>query len=151
LAFDITTTAAGCAANAFGLKVDGTQAPASIPTAVRDALGDRVYGCDICQDVCPWNRGVEKRRADDEPSVGAEPVVSLVDWLEAENAELAARYDRLYVPRNDGRWLKRNAIVALGNSGTAEQREALDPYLAGDDELLREHAEWANARMRERP
>src|SRR3954468_8090893 len=42
-----------------------TQAPGVVPERVRDALGDRVYGCDICQDVCPWNRGVEKRRRDE--------------------------------------------------------------------------------------
>ena len=49
-----------------------------------------------------------------------EPVVSLVDWLESDRASCARRYDRLYVPRNDGRYLQRNAIVALGNSGTPE-------------------------------
>jgi epoxyqueuosine reductase len=127
-----------------------TQAPAPVPHEFRAALEDRVYGCDICQDVCPWNRGVEKRRADAAPSPGAEPAVSLVEWLEAEDAELAARYDRLYVPRNDGRWLKRNALVALGNTGTQEDRATLAPYLNGDDELLREHAEWADARLAER-
>ena len=51
------------------------------PSAYREELGDQVYGCDICQDVCPWNRGVEKRRAGRPLSEGAEPVVSLVDWL----------------------------------------------------------------------
>ena len=40
-----------------------TQTPGEMPDDVMDALDDRVYGCDICQDVCPWNRGVEKRRA----------------------------------------------------------------------------------------
>ncbi len=92
-----------------------TQSPRPIPEEMREALGDRVYGCDICQDVCPWNRGVEKRRADVEPSPDAEPVVSLVDWLEASDEELSRRYERLYVPRNDAKYLKRNARIVLEN------------------------------------
>jgi epoxyqueuosine reductase len=93
-----------------------TQSRHEIPERYREELGDRVYGCDICQDVCPWNRGVEKRRAGRPLSEGAEPVVSLVDWLEADPAELSRRYDRLYVPRNDGRFLQRNARIALTNA-----------------------------------
>ena len=127
-----------------------TQAPAPIPADYRAELGGFVYGCDICQDVCPWNRGVEKRRAAERPPEGAEPFVSLLDWLEAEGEELVARYERLYVPRNDPRWLRRNALVAAGNVGGAAEREAVAGYAAGDDELLREHAEWALARMEER-
>src|SRR5499427_7323141 len=69
-----------------------TQSPASIPEPMRAALEDRVYGCDICQDVCPWNRGVEKRRAGRDPE--GDPVVSLVEWLEAEDDALRARYAR---------------------------------------------------------
>lgn len=117
-----------------------TQAPAPIPEAYREPLGPMVYGCDICQDVCPWNRGVEKRRRD-APAEG-EPNVSLADWLTAEAAELAARYDRLYVPRNDARYLRRNALVALGNTGGPEDAYLAEPYADGDDELLREQAEW---------
>ena len=105
-----------------------TQSADPFPEEYREALGDRVYGCDICQDVCPWNRGVEKRRAGQPPPPGAEPHVSLVDWLEADDEELASRYDRLFVPHNDPRYLRRNALVALEN-------------------ILREHAEWALAQV----
>jgi len=94
-----------------------TQSRQEIPETYRKALGDQVYGCDICQDVCPWNRGVEKRRAGRPLSEGAEPVVSLVAWLESDPDELSRRYDRLYVPRNDGRYLQRNARIALENGG----------------------------------
>ncbi len=118
-----------------------TQAPAPIPQEMRAPLENRVYGCDICQDVCPWNRGVEKRRAGAETQ--GEPVVSLVDWLESDPAGLAQRYDRLYVPHKDGRHLQRNALVALGNSGGTEHLGLLEGL---DDE----HAAWARAQIEER-
>ncbi|MFL5954252.1 MAG: tRNA epoxyqueuosine(34) reductase QueG [Gaiellaceae bacterium] len=118
-----------------------TQAPAPIPVDYRAALGAQVYGCDICQDVCPWNRGVEKRRAD-LPERDAQ--VDLVAWLEGDGRALVEDYDRLFVPRNDPRWLRRNALVALGNVGGPEHVPAIERY-AGD-----EHADWALARIRER-
>ena len=62
---------------------------------------------------------------DVQPPPGAEPAVSLLDWLEADGDELVARYDRLYVPRNDPRWLRRNALVAAGNVGGEREREAV--------------------------
>jgi epoxyqueuosine reductase len=126
-----------------------TQSSSPFPEEYREALGDRVYGCDICQDVCPWNRGVEKRRAAEAPSEDAEPHVSLVDWLEADDAQLAERYDRLFVPRNDPRYLRRNALVALGNAGG--EPALAQRYAEGDDPLLCEHAEWALGRLGGRP
>ena len=124
-----------------------TQAPAPPPVEYRAELGAQVYGCDICQDVCPWNRGIEKRRAGAEPPPGAEPHVSLADWLEADADELARRYDRLFVPRNDPRYLRRNALVALGNTGG--EAALAQPYAESDDPLLREQAEWTLARLEE--
>jgi len=118
-----------------------TQSSSAAPEDVRAALGDRVYGCDICQDVCPWNRGVEKRRAGDPGTRSVEPHVSLADWLTADDDELTARYDRLFVPRNDPRYLRRNALVAVGN-GVGDV-ELARPYAESDDPLLREHAERA--------
>jgi epoxyqueuosine reductase len=127
-----------------------TQSKHSIPEAYRTELDDRVYGCDICQDVCPWNRGIEKRRSGDHLGSHAEPTVSLVDWLEAEDAELRVRYDRLFVPRNDPRYLRRNALIALGNNGRPEDSALAERYARSEDPLLREHAEWALARLAER-
>jgi epoxyqueuosine reductase len=124
-----------------------TQSSEPFPEEYREALGDRVYGCDICQDVCPWNRGVEKRRAGEAPPPGAEPHVSLVDWLDADDEDLASRYDRLFVPLNDPRYLRRNALVALGNAGG--DAAPAQRYASGGDPLLREHAEWALARLGE--
>jgi epoxyqueuosine reductase len=127
-----------------------TQAPASIPEDYRAELGEQVYGCDICQDVCPWNRGVEKRRAGEELPDDAQPHVRLVDWLREDGAELTARYDRLYVPKNDPRYLRRNALVALGNVGGPEHRPEVEAFLEDEDELVREHAEWALAQLEAR-
>ena len=65
-----------------------TQAPAPVPVSFREGLGASVYGCDICQDVCPWNRGIEKRRRD-RPAAGDEVAnVSLHDWLTRDGEEL---------------------------------------------------------------
>jgi epoxyqueuosine reductase len=124
-----------------------TQAPAPIPEPYRAHLGSQLYGCDICQDVCPWNRGVEKRRAG---APAGEAHVRLADWLADDDAALRKRYDRLYVPRNDGRYLQRNALVALGNVGEPEDVGLAEPFLASGDELLREHAQWAVAQIEER-
>jgi epoxyqueuosine reductase len=127
-----------------------TQAAAPIPERYREPLGGQVYGCDICQDVCPWNRGVEKRRADAQVPADAEPHVSLADWLRGDGDALTRRYERLYVPRKDARYLRRNALVALGNVGTPVEADLAQPFRDGDDELLREQAEWAVAQIEER-
>ena len=100
--------------------------------------------------MCPWNRGIEKRRAGEPLPTGAEPHVSLLDWLRADADGLEERYDRLFVPRNDARWLQRNALVAAGNVGGTAERDAVQPYLEHEDTMLREHAAWALARMEER-
>jgi epoxyqueuosine reductase len=126
-----------------------TQAPAPIPEQYREELGRMVYGCDICQDVCPWNRGVEKRRRGEE-APGAGGRVSLRDWLERDGAELVAEFDRLYVPRNDPRWLRRNALVAAGNVASAELVPSIRGYAESHDPILSEAASWALARIAER-
>ena len=127
-----------------------TQAPEPIPIEYRSELEDYVYGCDICQDVCPWNRGIEGRRAGEPLPDAAEPYVSLVDWLEASDEDLRLSYDRLYFPRNDARYLRRNALVALGNSGGPEHRPLIERYAESSDDLLRQHAEWALERIEAR-
>jgi epoxyqueuosine reductase len=127
-----------------------TQAPEPIPEQYRAELASQVYGCDICQDVCPWNRGVEKRREGQAPPTGATPHVSLVEWLSTDGDDLVRRYERLYVPRNDPRFLRRNALVALGNVGTEDDDELASPFLESDDDLLREQARWAIELLRGR-
>jgi len=124
-----------------------TQAPKPIPTDFRAELGDRVYGCDVCQDVCPWNRGVEKRRAGMEPAPDATSSVSLVDWLQRDGPELVEEFDRLYVPRKDARWLRRNALIAAGNVGGPDETESVGRCCDSEDEMLRDTALWALDRL----
>jgi len=125
-----------------------TQAPEPVPVAYRSELGAQVYGCDICQDVCPWNRGVEKRRGDRAASEAGH--VDLVAWLEADGRAVVDEYERLYVPRNDPRWLRRNALIALGNTGGTEHVPLLERYTEDDDPMLAEHASWSLARVEDR-
>ena len=127
-----------------------TQTAGEIPDDVMDALGDRVYGCDICQDVCPWNRGVEKRRAGRPLPEDSEPVVSLVDWLERDGQELVADHDRLYVPKNDPRWLRRNALVAVGNRRPAGTEKLAAHYVDDSEPALRAAARRALASITQR-
>jgi epoxyqueuosine reductase len=127
-----------------------SQAPAPIPHEYRAEIGDMVYGCDICQDVCPWNRGVEKRRFSLPLPSDAQPVVRLADWLERDEEMLVSDFDRLYVPRNDGRWLRRNALTAAGNSAGADLRSNVALHAASTDPVVAEAATWALERMAER-
>jgi epoxyqueuosine reductase len=117
-----------------------TQSRAPVPGEHAAALEDRVYGCDICQDVCPWNAGPARRRADQPADGGA--WVSLADWLDLPAAELLARHAHLYVPDRDVRYLRRNALIALGN-GPAGARELARPYLDDPDPQLRAAARRA--------
>jgi epoxyqueuosine reductase len=126
------------------------QAEGPIPVEFREALGDRLYGCDDCQEVCPPSRrGVEGEVR--VPAAGA--WVGLVDLLSAGDDELMARHGRWYVPRRDPRYLRRNALVALGNTaepGDERARAVLVRYADGDDTLLAEHARWGLRRVAER-
>ena len=120
-----------------------TQSRGPMPEAHADALQDRVYGCDICQDVCPWNAGPARRGADEPEHPGA--WVSLADWLELPDEELLRRHAHLYVPDRDPRYLRRNALVALGNA-PAGQRDIARRYADHADPLLRDAARRALGR-----
>ena len=127
-----------------------TQTAGEMPDEVMDALEDRVYGCDICQDVCPWNAGVEKRRAGEPLPAEAQPTVSLVEWLTRGEEELVEELDRLFVPGNEARWLRRNALVALGNVGSPADAPLLEPFLDDEEPAMRSVARRAATRIAER-
>ena len=125
------------------------QRAGTFPLEHREALGTRIYGCDDCQEVCPPNIRFGRSRA----VVGEPPLDALsLDWLlTSSNDELVGRVGRWYLAERDPRWLRRNALLALGNvpSITAEQRGLLERYASGDDAILAEHAMWALKRHHE--
>jgi epoxyqueuosine reductase len=116
------------------------------PLEHRRALGTRIYGCDDCQEVCPPNRVDDRRHP---PTDADEAWVDLLELLDATDDELLARHGTLYIPRRDPRYLRRNALVALGNAGDRSDAvlAVLERYRTGDDELLAEHADWAAAAL----
>ena len=126
------------------------QAPGSFPRQHRVALGGRIYGCDDCQEVCPPNRTADRQHPpDDAPEDVA--WVPLLELLAASDDELLARHGRWYIARREPRWLRRNALVVLGNTADGDDADvvaALERYATGDDELLAEHARWALDRLR---
>ena len=133
------------------------QAPGTFPHDHREALGDRIYGCDDCQEVCPPNRRLS-RQGDDtvrrlEPggdSSTVEAWVPLLDLLAASDDELIARHGRWYIPQRQPAYLRRNALLALANTADASDPEvvaAIAAALADPDPIIRSHAVWAARRL----
>jgi epoxyqueuosine reductase len=140
----------------------------AIPAELREPMGRHVFGCDICQDVCPWNRrapvtaliNFEPRRAA-EHSLFSPDLEWLISLAEEEFREV---FRRSPVKRTKWRGLVRNACVALGNSGLRsgdpryeEIRARLSQLAVTDDAIIAEHAQWAldrlgaNAKIPQRP
>ncbi|MEO7837132.1 MAG: tRNA epoxyqueuosine(34) reductase QueG [Acidimicrobiales bacterium] len=126
------------------------EAPGTFPLEYREALGGRVYGCDDCQEVCPPNRRHDLEDPPPPPRAGTEAWVDLVAMLDSGDENLLERFGRWYIPRRQPRYLRRNALVALGNvadGNDAEVVRVLARFLADPDPMLREHAEWAAERL----
>ncbi len=126
------------------------QAPGSVPRDLRAPLGDRIYGCDECQDVCPPNRVELRRRAGDADEQPRGAWVDLLDLLAADDDTLLRRHGRWYIAGRDPRHLRRNALVALGNVADPADPEvaaALRRAVAGPDDMLAAHAAWAARRL----
>ncbi len=117
------------------------QAPGSIPVEFRRAVGDRLYGCDDCQEVCPVGRA----ERDGDPDSGAGANESAAWILGASDPDLLDRFGRWYIAERDPGYLRRNALIVLGNAvdGSPEIDALLHGYTASPDPMLREHAEWA--------
>lgn len=122
----------------------------SIPLELRPLMGDHVFGCDDCLEVCPWNRFArEAREVDFAPR--AEAVAPLLTELVAlTGEEFLRRYAGTAVMRTKREGLARNACVALGNVGGEGAAEALSCAMEDASPVVREHAAWALARLGER-
>jgi len=131
------------------------QKPGVFDRDFRVALGDRLYGCDDCQEVCPPTVRFEKRTN----VIADEPVkhddrsnawVSVQKILLADDESLLKEFGAWYIANRDPKWLRRNALVILGNIGDANDElvvELLQKYCNHRDAILRSHAVWAAARL----
>jgi epoxyqueuosine reductase len=126
----------------------------AIPDAMREAQGNRVFGCDVCQEVCPWNSRRRRRIPPDPLGLRArltprsEWRAPALEWLLALDEESWQRATRRTAMRRAGRrGLLRNALIAAGNSGDPALIPAVRRHAVGDDPLLADHATWALARL----
>tara|TARA_B100000686_G_C16797582_1_gene983536 strand:- start:2253 stop:3386 length:1134 start_codon:yes stop_codon:yes gene_type:complete len=125
------------------------QAEGQFPVEFREALGDRIYGCDDCQIACPANRKEERTQGHPSPN-SFSATVTIYDILCMEDQDLLNKFRKWYIPRRDPRYLRRNALVVLGNSPnrpSAKTREVLQRWIKSDDSMIRSHAVWAAKRL----
>ena len=117
-----------------------------IPRELRPAMGNWVFGCDICQEVCPVNR---KARATNDPNFGRRDLsaVDLVELLEMTEEEFRRRFAGTPIMRAKREGMQRNAGVALGNLGDADAVPALSQALQTAAPVVRSHAAWALGRI----
>jgi len=122
----------------------------SIPTELRSAIGNRIYGCDDCLQVCPWNRFAREgqmMKAHARPDL-AQP--DLVELLALDEAGFKRRFAGTPMLRAKRRGLLRNVCVALGNVGEERSLPALRKAATDPEPLIAEHATWAIERIRTR-
>jgi epoxyqueuosine reductase len=117
----------------------------SIPEENRAEAGQHLFGCDICQDVCPWNRRAAVTAAAEFQPRNQLPDLEELAGLTPE--QFRQRFGGTAVERTRYRGFLRNVAVALGNSGDRRFLEPLRRLAGHEDELVREHAEWAIRRI----
>jgi epoxyqueuosine reductase len=119
----------------------------SIPENLREGMGRHIFGCDICQDVCPWNR---KAPASTTPEFQARaglvnPALTWLAEMSVEDFREAFRGSPIRRTKRSG--LRRNAAIAMGNSGDQNFLPVLDRLAEDEDESVAESARWAKARL----
>jgi epoxyqueuosine reductase len=113
---------------------------AAIPAAHRSALGHHVFGCDICQDVCPWNRRAPRTAQPALPNLYAPPLDQLASLTETQFKQM---FRKTPVSRAKYSGFLRNVAIAMGNSKLPKFREPLSKLAASEHLLVAEHARWA--------
>jgi epoxyqueuosine reductase len=115
----------------------------AIPEDMREGLGRHVFGCDICQDVCPWNRKAPATSAAEfQPREGL--VNPALEWLaEISAEEFREQFRGSPIRRTKRTGLRRNAAIAMGNSGDPHFIPALERLAADDDPVVAESARWS--------
>jgi epoxyqueuosine reductase len=118
-----------------------------IPDELRSGMGRHVFGCDICQDVCPWNRKAPATSASEfEPREGL--VNPALDWLaEMQQEEFRDVFRGSPIKRAKLSGLRRNAVIAMGNSGNKKFVPTLKKLCDDSDPVVAEHARWAMAAL----
>ncbi len=120
----------------------------TIQPELMEGMGRQVFGCDICQDVCPWNRR-SPLSADPELEARAELVNPALDWLAGlDEAEFERRFNGSPVRRAGFLGLRRNVAIAMGNSGQGRFAARLESWTGAADEGLSAAARWALERLR---
>ncbi len=120
-----------------------------IPAELRSPTGDWLFGCDICQQVCPWNRFAAPHGDPAfESRSGSQP--ELIQELEISTAEFNRRFKHSPIRRAKRRGYLRNVAVALGNTGTEQDIPALEKALDEPEPLVRQHAAWAIEEIKKR-
>jgi epoxyqueuosine reductase len=118
-----------------------------IPEELRVGMGRHVFGCDICQDVCPWNRKAPVATAP-EFQPREELINPALEWLAGMSAEEFRHvFGRSPVRRAKHSGLRRNAVIAIGNSGDRRFLPVLERLVADSDPAVSEHALWAKQRL----
>jgi epoxyqueuosine reductase len=118
-----------------------------IPDELRAGMGRHVFGCDICQDVCPWNRKAPATSAEEfQPREGL--VNPALDWLaDMQPEEFRTVFRGSPIRRAKLSGLRRNAVIAMGNSGDKKFMPTLKKLCDDPDPVVAEHARWALARL----
>lgn len=114
-----------------------------VPAALRSGLGDWVFGCDICQDVCPWNRHAPVSHEPAFQPRGGEATLSLAEILSFDEAGFRQRFKGSPILRAKRAGLARSAAIALGNQPDPVTAAALEQALRDPEPMVREAAAWA--------